>query len=103
MAVAALQGLLEMMHTTLGQAGLLGNASHALCSIVTKTLENSQPVLWIAQSCRLIYGSPCYTNGGGESGDPVAYGQKAAGRVKRWQLTVAKRLYCSESPEVPIK
>ena len=36
-------------------------------------------------------------------GDPVAYRQKTAGRVKRWQLTVAKRLYCSEFPEVPIK
>src|SRR5215475_7621270 len=38
-----------------------------------------------------------------DNGDPVAYGQKTAGRVKRWQLTVAKRLYCSEFPEVPIK
>ncbi len=38
-----------------------------------------------------------------QGGDPVAYGQKTAGRVKRWQLTVAKRLYCSEFPEVPTK
>src|SRR2546429_508314 len=30
------------MHATLGQAGLLGNASHALGPVVTKTLENPQ-------------------------------------------------------------
>ena len=36
-------------------------------------------------------------------GDPVAYGQKTAGRARRWQLTVAKRLYCSEFSGVPIK
>src|SRR5262245_59136002 len=35
-------------------------------------------------------------------GDPVAYGQKTAGRARRWQLTVAKRLYCSEFTGVPI-
>ena len=65
-AAAALQGLLETMHTTLRQTGLLGNASHALCPVVTKTLENPYPVLWIAPRFRLIYGCPCYTNGGGE-------------------------------------
>jgi hypothetical protein len=43
---------------------------------------------------------PAVTTG---SGDPVAYGQKTAGRARRWQLTVAKRLYCSEFSGVPIK
>src|SRR5205814_1347950 len=40
--VTALHGLLEAMHATLGQASLLGNASHALGPVVTKTLENPQ-------------------------------------------------------------
>jgi hypothetical protein len=31
------------------------------------------------------------------------YGQKTAGRVRRGQLAVAKRLYCSEFSGVPIK
>src|SRR5262249_32820692 len=40
--VTALHGLLETMHTTLGKAVLLGNASHALFTVLTKTLENPQ-------------------------------------------------------------
>jgi hypothetical protein len=42
MDALALHGLLETMHTALGKAGLLGNASHALPAVVTKTLENPQ-------------------------------------------------------------
>ena len=42
MAIAALHGLRETMHATLGKAGLHGNAAHALGGIVTKTVENPQ-------------------------------------------------------------
>jgi len=42
MAVAALHGLLETMHTAFRTAGLLGQLANALCAIVTKTLENPQ-------------------------------------------------------------
>ena len=42
MAIAALHGLRETMHATFGKAGLHGNTSHALGSIVTKTVENLQ-------------------------------------------------------------
>ena len=40
--VTTLHGLFETMHAALGKAGLLGNASHALFTVVTKTLENPQ-------------------------------------------------------------
>jgi len=40
--VTALHGLFEAMHAALGKAGLLGNASHALLTVVIKTLENPQ-------------------------------------------------------------
>jgi hypothetical protein len=39
-AVSAFQGLFETMHTTLGDPGLLGNVSHALLRVVTKSVEN---------------------------------------------------------------
>jgi hypothetical protein len=39
-AIAALHGLCEPMHAAFGQAGLLGNAAHALGGMVTKTVEN---------------------------------------------------------------
>ena len=42
MNVPPLHGLRKTMHTALGQPSLLGNASHALCPVVTKTLENPQ-------------------------------------------------------------
>ena len=41
-AVATLHGLRETMHAAFGKAGLLGKASHTLCPVVTKTLENPQ-------------------------------------------------------------
>jgi hypothetical protein len=42
MDTPALHGLLEMVHTALGQPGLLGHASYALPAVVTKTLENQK-------------------------------------------------------------
>jgi hypothetical protein len=41
-AVAALHGLPETMHTAFGKARLVGNASHALGGIGTRTVENPQ-------------------------------------------------------------
>jgi hypothetical protein len=40
MAVAALQGLLETMHTAFGQPRLLGQLAHPWGGIVPQTLEN---------------------------------------------------------------
>lgn len=40
MDAPALHGLLETVNAALGKAGLLGNASHALPVVVTKTLVN---------------------------------------------------------------
>jgi hypothetical protein len=41
-AVAVLHGLRETMHAAFGQARLLGNATHALGGMVTKTVENPE-------------------------------------------------------------
>jgi hypothetical protein len=40
MDTPVLHCLLETMHATLGQAGLLGNVAHALSAVLTKALEN---------------------------------------------------------------
>src|SRR4030095_5446848 len=45
MAITALQGLLKTMCTALGQPRLLGKMAHALCTRVTKRLENPQTFL----------------------------------------------------------
>ena len=42
MDIPALHGLCETMHTTFGQARLLGQLAHTLRAMVTKTLENPQ-------------------------------------------------------------
>jgi hypothetical protein len=42
MGVVPICGLLETMHTALDKAGLLGNASYALRTVVAKALENPQ-------------------------------------------------------------
>ena|SRR2546428_2967391 len=42
MAVAALHGSLETMHTAFRQAGLLGQLANALGAMITKTLENPE-------------------------------------------------------------
>src|SRR5262249_2626442 len=41
-AVAALHRLLKTMHTAFGKPCLLGQLSHALGGVLTKTLENPQ-------------------------------------------------------------
>jgi len=40
MDVSTLHGLLETVPPALGEPGLLGETSHALCPVLTQTLEN---------------------------------------------------------------
>ena len=42
MATAPLHGPLETMHTAFGTSRLVGQTSHTLRAVVTKTLENAQ-------------------------------------------------------------
>ena len=41
MDIPVLQGLLKTMHAALGQPRLLGDASHALSTVLTQARENS--------------------------------------------------------------
>jgi len=41
MATAPLHSLLEAMHTAFGKPSLVGQTSHTLHAVVTKTLENA--------------------------------------------------------------
>src|SRR6266571_8868616 len=43
LAASALHRLAKTVHAALGEAGLLGYASHTLLAVVTKILENHSP------------------------------------------------------------
>ena len=45
MAIAAIHGLRETMHTAFGEPRLVGEAAHALTAVLTKTLENPSAFL----------------------------------------------------------
>ena len=45
MPTSGCHGLSEMIHTALGQSGLLGEVAKALCGVVTQTVENPQTLL----------------------------------------------------------
>jgi len=42
MATAPLHGPLETMHTAFGKPRLVGNTSHTLLAVVTKTFDNAK-------------------------------------------------------------
>src|SRR5262249_48017590 len=56
-AVAALHRLLKTMHTAFGKPCLLGKLSHALCGVLTKTIEN--PKAFVPKSHVGLFSEGC--------------------------------------------